>query len=196
MGRELPMTRATWLMVSGFAILVLGAGGAGVRGDKGKGTVVDLDGLKSRTPANWVVEKPANKLRFAQFRVPKVGDDKNDTEMIIFHLAGQGGGVDANVKRWKEMFFPPRGKTLDDVAKVENLKVGDVAATYLDVHGTYKYKKAPFVPDSQAELRPDYRMLAVYFNSKNGPYFFRLVGPAATVAQNKKGFDDWLKNFK
>jgi hypothetical protein len=76
------------------------------------------------------------------------------------------------------------------------MKVGQVPVTYLDIHGTYKYKKAPFVPDARAELRPHYRMLAVVFESSKGPYFFRLVGPEKTVKENKKGFDDWLKGFK
>jgi hypothetical protein len=190
------MTRARWLTAVGLAILVLDLSGQASRAGGDKGAVVEIDGLKSHTPANWVAEKTSSKMRVAQFRVPKVGDDKQDAELIIFFFGGQGGGVEANVKRWKEMFFPPRGKTMEDVARVEKMKVGAVPVTYLDVNGTYKYKKAPFVPDSQAELRPDHRMLAVYFDSKNGPYFIRLVGPAATVAQNKKGFDEWLKNFK
>jgi hypothetical protein len=189
------MTRAGLLITIGSGILILGSGVATLQGGEGNGTVVEIDGLKSRTPANWVAEK-ASKLRVAQFRVPKVGNDKADAEVVIFYFEGQGGGVEANVKRWKDMFFPPRGKTIDDVATVEKLKVADVPVTYLDVHGTFKYKKAPFIPDSEAELRPDYRMLAAYFGSKNGPYFLRFVGPAATVAQHKKGFDEWLKNFK
>jgi hypothetical protein len=39
-------------------------------------------------------------------------------------------------------------------------------------------------------------MLAVYWDSKGGPYFFRLVGPARTVEHYKKGFDEWLMGFK
>jgi hypothetical protein len=190
------MKRAGWLMTVGCAVLGFGAGGMALRGADAKGTVVDLDGLKSRTPANWVAQKPDNKLRVAQFRVPHVDNDKQDAEVVIFHFGGQGGGIEANLSRWKGMFFPPRGKTIEEVSKVEKMKAGDVPITYLDVHGTYKYKKAPFVPDSQAELRPDYRMLTTYFDSKGGPYFIRMVGPQATVAQNKKGFDEWLTNFK
>jgi len=189
------MKRTAWLMAITCGVVVVVSGPV-LRGGGAKGTVVEIDGLKSLTPANWVAEKPDNKLRVAQLRIPKVGDDTQDAELVIFHFEGQGGGVEANVKRWKDMFFPPRGKTIDDVSSVQQLKVGDVPVTTLDVQGTYKYKKAPFVPDSKAELRPGYRMLAVHFGSKNGPYFIRLVGPAATVTQNQKGFDAWLKNFK
>jgi hypothetical protein len=190
------MNRAAWLMMVTCGLLVLASERSHLKGGDGKGTIIDLGGLKSRTPDNWVAEKPTSNLRVAQMRVPKVGSDKEDAELVIFYFEGQGGDVDANLKRWKGMFFPPRGKTIDDVSTVENTKVGEVPMTTLDIQGTYKFKKAPFVPDSQAELKPGYRMLATYFGSKNGPYFIRLVGPAATVGENKKGYESWLKNFK
>ena len=189
------MKRVACLTVITCGVLVL-ASGRSLGGGEAKGTVIEIDGLKSRTPATWVAEKPTSQMRVAQMRVPKVGSDKEDGELVIFYFEGQGGDVDANLQRWKSMFFPPRGKTIEDVSTVERTKVGDVPVTTLDIQGTYKYKKAPFVPDSQAELKPGYRMLATYFGSKNGPYFIRLVGPAATVAENKKGYESWLKNFK
>ena len=111
-------------------------------------------------------------------------------------VGGQGGSVQDNVKRWKAMFIPPKGKKIDDVAKVESFKVGNVNVTYLDVQGTYKFKERPFDPAAKEELRPDHRMLGVVFDSPNGPYFFRLVGPAKTVEHNKKAFEDWVKGFK
>ena len=39
-------------------------------------------------------------------------------------------------------------------------------------------------------------MIGVIFESPGGPYFMTLIGPARTVEQHKKGFDEWLKNFK
>ena len=103
---------------------------------------------------------------------------------------GLGGGAKANIARWKSAFKPPAGKTIDDVAKVEEIKIGGMKATYLDVRGTYT---APF---SKAGPQPDYRMLAVYFDGKDNAYTIKLVGPAATVEAAKKGFDEWLKAFK
>ena len=76
------------------------------------------------------------------------------------------------------------------------LQVGKVEVTYLDVSGTYVTKNPPFDPKAKEERHPDYRMLSVYFASENGPYFLRMTGPAKTVEQNKKGFDEWVKNFK
>jgi hypothetical protein len=71
-----------------------------------------------------------------------------------------------------------------------------VPVTYLDIHGTYSFRSPPFAPNAKTMLRPNYRMLAVVFESKKGPYFIRMVGPADTVEHYKKGFDEWIKRFK
>jgi hypothetical protein len=163
-----------------------------------KGAVVTLDGLTSRAPADWKETPTTSELRFKQFALPKQGDDKDDAELVIFFFGpGGGGGVQQNLERWKGMFQPPEGKKIDDVAKVEESKVGEVKLVYLDINkATYLYKARPFDPNAKAEPRPNYRMLAVIFGSPKGPYFLRVIGPEKTVTHHKKGFDEWLKNFK
>jgi hypothetical protein len=193
------MRRAAWLFLLSWAALAVGPRpGDAVDRDDGKGTVVTLDdGLKSRAPADWKAEKPSNKLRTAQFRIPKAKGDKEDAELVIFFFGpGQGGSVNDNIKRWQGMFEAPEGKKIDDVSKVEKMKVGDVDVTYLDVQGIYLYKFPPFDPNAKVQRKPDYRRLGVVFASKNGPYFITVTGPAKTVAEHKKGFDEWLKGFK
>lgn len=165
-----------------------------LRADDNKGTIVDLDGLKSRTPTEWKEEAPANRMRLAQFLLPKAKDDKFDAELVIFK--GIGGSNKDNIDRWKKMFVPPQGKTLDDISKVKEMKVGGAMLTYLDIEGTYLFKARPFDPNAKAEPRPDSRMLGVVFETKDNPYHIRAVGPAKTIAQYQKGFDEWLKNFK
>src|SRR5216684_4854821 len=165
--------------------------------DETKEIVIEIDGLKSTAPADWKSEKVTAKFRTHHFRIPHVADDKADAELTIFFFGtGSGGSAADNIKRWKGFFIPPDDKKIEDVSKVENFKVGNVDVTYLDVQGTYKFKERPFDPTSKEELRPDYRMLGVVFESPKGPYFFRMVGPAKTVEQNKKAFEDWVKGFK
>ena len=74
--------------------------------------------------------------------------------------------------------------------------VGQTPVTYVDIHGTYLYKFPPFDPNAKVTPLPEYRRLAVVFDSKNGPYFITLTGPARTVAANKMPFDTWLGGFK
>jgi hypothetical protein len=188
----LKMLLAVSFFVAGTLIVI----GVTAAGDD-KGAVVTLDGLKSRVPASWKMQKPSNKFRAYQFEVPRAEGDKKDAELVIFYFgAGSGGNVADNLKRWKSQFQPPEGKTIDDVSKVEKKKVADVDLHYLDIQGTYLFKFPPFDPNAKTTKLPEYRRLGVYFASENGPYFITLTGPEKTVAQHKKGFDDWLKNFK
>jgi hypothetical protein len=171
-------------------VLVAGLAVAQEKKDDKKGTVVTIDGLSSRAPAEWKEGEAAAQFRFKQFTLPKAGDDKADAELIIFYFGpGGGGGVDANVKRWQGMFENPKSDK-------QEFKVGDVKCTYVDLSGTYLLRKRPFDQNEKATPMPGYRMLAVVFDSPKGPYFMRLVGPEKTVAHHKKGFDEWLKNFK
>jgi hypothetical protein len=155
------------------------------------GEEVEIDGLKSKTPDGWKPGKPATDMQRAVFSLPRVeGDPEDATVTVFFFGPGGGGGLDANVKRWKDQFKAPAGEK----AKVEKMKVGDVDITTVDVQGTFLFKARPM--DPTAVEKPDFRLVGVYFGSKNGPYFMRFVGPAKTVEKHKKEFDAWLKNFK
>jgi hypothetical protein len=133
-------------------------------------------------------------MRFAQFKLPKAKDDKEDAELIIFK--GLGGTANQNIDRWKKQFVAPKGKTIDDVSKVTDIKIGGSEAKLLDVEGTYMYNPAPFNPASKTVARPHYRMLAIHFDGPRDVYHIKLTGPAKTIEQYKKGFDSWLAGFK
>jgi hypothetical protein len=182
------------LVALAFGVLVCAGSWGRAEDNKDKGTVVELDDLRSAAPAAWKEEPPANSMRYAQFRLPKKGDDKYDAELLIFR--GFGGSARDNVERWKKQFTPPEGKSIEDVAKVEEIKVGGHPAVYLDVQGTYLMKTRPVDPNDKGEKRPDYRLLAVHLEGPKNIYHIRLVGPAKTVEAYKKGFEEWLKNFK
>jgi hypothetical protein len=152
-----------------------------------KGTVVTLGALKSTAPADWKNQPPSNKLRAYQFAV-------GDADLAIF--VGISGSPMDNINRWKAQFVPPEGKTIEDASKVDKFKVGPAEITYLDIEGTFLSKNPPFYPNAKTVRKANYRRFGVYFACDGGPYFITLTGPAKTLEQNKKSFDDWLKNFK
>src|SRR5262245_29631257 len=99
------------------------------------GEVVELGPLKSKAPAGGKKQNPSNKLRMAQFAIPKVGGDSEDAELVIFYFGkGGGGGNDDNIKRWKGQFIAPEGKTIDEATKIEKFKIGTlVDIVYVDM---------------------------------------------------------------
>jgi hypothetical protein len=155
---------------------------------------ITLDGMKSPTPKAWKSETPSNRMRFAQFSIPKHKDDKEDGELIIFK--GLGGTSKANLDRWKKQFKAPKGKTLDDIAKESEVKIGGDKASLLDITGTYLYNPQPFNPKSKTEERAGYRMLAIHFEGPKEVYHIKMTGPARTIEAAKKDFDAWIKGFK
>jgi hypothetical protein len=163
------------------------------RAEDPTGTVVKLDKLSSTTPADWKSEKPANRLRSNQFRLPGAKDAK-DAEIFIFPDLTKT--VDENFARYKEMMLPPEGKTLDDITKIAKIEVGKAKVAILDMEGTWLYKERPFDPQSKQENRPDSRVISVIFTTDDGNYLIRLSGPAPTVGKHAKAFFDWIKAFK
>lgn len=192
-----PARRAS--LVSGIltaALVTTTLAGLGAPPVHAAATPVVIDGLKSTPPSGWK-ETPSNSpMRFKQFTIPRDKADAFDAELVIFFFGpGQGGGIEANLDRWKKMFEAPEGKTIDANSKVDVLNIGKVKTTVLDVRGTYMYKASPMAP-GPAEPRANHRMLAVVFESPQGPYFMRFVGPERTVEKNRKEFEKWLKGFK
>src|SRR5262245_33922402 len=110
------------------AVLLVAAIAFTVSAEEKKGTKVTLGDISSTTPATWVKEKTASKLRTAQFKLPKVGDDKEDAEVVVFAL---GGGAKANIARWKGQF---KGGS---EGKVTELKIAGSAANRLEIDGTF-----------------------------------------------------------
>jgi hypothetical protein len=188
------MRRTAFLTVLALVGLACGPAASENKADDAKGTEVDLDGLKATTPAEWKKETPPESFvpRWMQFRIPKAKDDKYDAELVIFK--GLGGSADDNIARWKKQFIAPKGKSIDDVAKVTDVDIGGRKGKYLDVSGTFLYRD-PANPRKEEE-REDYRMLAIHYEGKDNTYHFRFYGPAKTVEEAKKGFDEWLKAFK
>src|SRR5579872_2968691 len=164
-----------------------------------KGTLVELAGVKSTTPGDWKEEPPSNKLRMMQFKIPKAEGDSEDAELALFKTPG-GGSVQANLERQEKKFEIPAGKKAEDLIKTEKTKFGSMEAVYQVIKGTFLKRFPPNDPNAKVTKLSDYRQLYVIFEHKDGEvtnlYSMYLIGPAKTVEKHKKGFDEWVKNFK
>lgn len=161
----------------------------GLSAQQHTGTVVTLDDLSSRTPADWKPVEAAGQFRHAEFVLPDAKGDGATAELIVFYFGpGGGGGPEANIARWKGMFK-------DAAATTDQFNVAGVKVTSVDIRGTYLLRKRSFDPQEQPQPQPNWRMLAIVFESANGPYYIRLVGPEQTVAHHKDSFDRWLRGF-
>lgn len=159
-----------------------------------KPVVVKLSGLSAEAPAEWKAEKPANRLRSYQFKLPSGDKEFADAELAVFPESSPKA-ADAFAK-WKATFTPPDGKTLDDVAKTTQFEVGKATAHVLDVTGTWKFKERPNDPKSKEEIRPEYRAVWVVLVTPDETTHLRLSGPQGVVEKHFAGFERWLKSLK
>ncbi len=158
------------------------------------GKDVILDGMRSTTPPSWKAEKPANRLRSYQFKLPHATGDKEDAELYI--TPEQPGTLADNLAQWKELFVLPPDKPKADELKEGKLTLGKATLHTLDIQGTYHLKHIP-IDQAVKEVKPDWRMLAALWHSKDTKLAaIRLIGPRKTVDAHKAKFDEWLKNFK
>ncbi len=146
----------------------------------------EAGGIQFDAPSAWT---PAPKpMRTANYTIPASAGDSRDGELAVHYFGpGQGGGVDANVRRWLGQFVNADGSPLraGDADRSEQ-EVSGLQVTVLDVRGTYLFKPFPMAP--RATPLPGYRMLAAIVQGPDAPIFFKLTAPAKTAAAAEPEF--------
>lgn len=150
-------------------------------------------GLSWETPQGWKSDpKP---MRAANYSVPAAPGDSEPGELAIFYFGpGQGGGVDANVKRWIGQFQAPDGGPAGGLAKRSKKTVNGIQVDLLHLTGIYLFKPFPMAP--QATPKPGYRMLAAIAEGSDAPVFFKLTGPKKTVDAAEEGFNKLVESLR
>jgi hypothetical protein len=149
------------------------------------------DAKKSLTytaPQDWIAEMPASAMRKAQYRLPRAQGDPEDAEMAVFYFSGGGGGVQANIDRWTGQFQRSDNNAATSAARTTHKVVQGIPLTIVDIHGTYTAQSMGSTM-AQSNKKENFRMLAAVAEAGDGPWFFKLTGPAKTV-------DKWEKSFK
>jgi hypothetical protein len=130
-----------------------------------------------KAPVRWAVAPNTSSMRLATYRVPKAPGDSDDGELSIMQA---GGTVEANADRWVGQFDPAGQKT----AKRSTKNVGTLSVTVVEVQGNY----AGMGMGKQAS-GTGWALLGAIVPTATMPYFFKLTGPAKTVAAARGEFD-------
>jgi hypothetical protein len=148
-------------------------------------------GLTWTAPAGWKTEAP-RPMRAATYTVAPAAGDKLGGEVVINYFGpGQGGGVEANIDRWKSQMQGPDGKPAN--ATVGKRTVRGIAMTTIDASGAYSGMGGPMMTSSKAV--PGYRLLGAIIEGPGGSVFVKFTGPANTVAANRQKFEQLLASF-
>lgn len=151
-------------------------------------------GLTWTAPAGWA-NQGARPMRAATYSVPAAAGDAEGGECAVYYFgAGQGGGVQANLKRWVGQFRAPDGGPADKLAKPGKMTSNGVTITTLDLTGTYMFRPSPRAP--KATPKPGYRLLAAIAEGPEGSVFFKFTAPAKTSAASNADFDKMLSSIR
>ena len=161
------------------------------------GKTVGYGIITATIPDGWLEKPVKSQMRQGNYTLPKIAADNFDAEMVVYYFGqGQGGAVQANLDRWASQFKQPDGKNSKDLMKSSTLNVGSFSGTLADVTGTYQRPTNPNMMMSPTEDAPGWRMLAAIVDTDQGPYFFKLVGPEATVNNWEGSFGEYLKTLR
>jgi hypothetical protein len=150
-------------------------------------------GLEFKAPPEWKTRAPASSMRVAEFVLP--GAEKaQDAELVVYYFGGSGGNVDANIQRWLGQMQQPDGRATEAVAVKEARTINGLKVSTLDVTGTYVAEVRP--GSTERHNSPGFRMRTAVVETPGGPYFIKLVGPAATVAKWNGAFKEFLDSLR
>ena len=160
----------------------------GVAGSQGSGSPTAAAGLAWSLPGGWTVEAP-RAMRIATYAIPAAKGDAEGAECAVYYFgAGQGGGVDANLERWIGQFQPATN------SKRATKQVSGLKVSLADVSGTYTAHGGSMTQPQG--VKPGWRLLGAIAEGPQGAAFFKLAGPAKTVAAASEGFEALVGSLK
>ena len=149
-------------------------------------------GLRWTAPAGWKAEA-ARPMRAATYSITPAAGDQGIAECVVNYFGpGQGGGVDANIERWRGQVLGADGKPA--TAKIDKRTVRGVAITVVDAAGTYTGMGGPMM--AGAKPVAGYRLMGAIVEGPGGSVFFKLTGPAKTIAAQQKNFELLLASIQ
>ena len=124
-------------------------------------------------------------MRAANYRVTGSG---GDGEIVVFHFPDVGGGpIQLNIERWVGQFSSNTGEPVEPT--ITEFETNGMPITLVELSGTYQGMRPPPKPNQHF-------FGAIIEAPVVGNVFIRLVGPEATVLENKDAFMNLLHNLK
>ncbi|MCB1204174.1 MAG: hypothetical protein KDN18_07930 [Verrucomicrobiae bacterium] len=140
-------------------------------------------GLAYEVPEGWS-EKAGSMMRDLNFTFGANGEG----ECYIARLPGAGGGLSANVNRWRsQMGAQPLSD--EEVNALPTRPLFGQPARFITVDGTF----SPGMGSNQTF--PNYRLIGLILASDAGAVFVKMTGPKELVEQNSAAFDQFVSSL-
>jgi len=139
-------------------------------------------GIQWENPGGWKIgaERPMRAVTFS------IGDDQA-TECYVVVLAGEGGGVPANINRWCSQMGAD-DLTADAIAALPRVPMLGTEGILVEIPGAYTGMGDADVPEAL--------LLGAVVMLPQSSVFVKMVGPKATVEANREAFDAFCKSME
>lgn len=151
---------------------------------------ISLGGISVIMPQGWQNIAPSSSMRVAEFHLSGQRAGAEEGILAVFQL---GGSVESNIARWYGQMAQPDGGSTEERARRWEKQVGGLPVTLVDLKGTYAGMGAM---GRATEPSTDFRMLAAVVEAPQGLFFFKLVGPAATLALWEQSFENFIDSIE
>ena len=131
-------------------------------------------------PDSWKTVQHPSKMRMATYSIARAEGDPEDAELSVTHV---GGGIEANIERWRQQFEG------NPEAKIDKRDVRGMQVTVVELKGTYGAGGGPMMGGGTSEPKKDWALLAAIVATQPAAHFFKMTGPAKTVAAARADFD-------
>lgn len=139
-------------------------------------------GLTWQVPEGWR-QAPPRPVRVVTFNL---GPD-DQTECYVSSLGGDGGGVRANIDRWRGQMGAKK-MTSEEFAALETVRILGVDAPVVEVHGGYQGMNGEQIADAT--------MLGALAPLEGRMLFVKLVGPSEVVVAQRDAFLAFCKSLQ
>jgi hypothetical protein len=183
--------RRKFAVVLSTAILTT-LGSVSIRGQDEKAQTIRARGITFEIAKTWKHATPTKQMRLAEIKIDPVEGDKESAELVLFAFPGGAGTVEANLKRWSDQFMDENGRA----AKIESAKRTGKNVDVIVAEASGRYVAALAPGSAEKYDKADYRLLGAIVTTSDAGYYFKLVGPDATVKAAKPAFEAMVKSIE
>ncbi len=148
------------------------------------GPEVRLADLVLTAPEGWLRKQPQSGFTLAEFGLPAAEGDSQDARLTI---SIAGGGIEANVNRWRSQF----GGSPDQ--QPQQVEIAGRQVTLVDFSGTDQGQHGMTAPQTQQK---DQRMLGAIIPLGRQLGFIKCTGSEKTIAAHAEQFDAYVRAMK
>ncbi|MFN7021543.1 MAG: hypothetical protein ACK4WH_09485 [Phycisphaerales bacterium] len=154
----------------------------------GEAEAVTVSGVGVSVPRAWIKRAPSSSMRLAEY---VVAPDSGKGEAVVVFFGSIGGGVQANINRWKEQVLGPDGSPVEET-NTRSRTINGVKVTTVEMHGTLKGGVMGGPPKDM----PGSSFLAAIIEGPGGPAFIKFTGPSDAVAQAMPAWEAMISGMR